>query len=67
MVSMLNERFPQGRPPAGRCGPGYPGYRYFRAPEGTSAPVDGMPAIFWVPDINGDYTPVYLDIDEDTY
>ena len=40
-------------------------YMYFRAPESSIAPTDGMPAILWVPDINGDYTPIYLDIDED--
>ncbi len=46
-------------------GESHEAYMYFRAPESSIAPTDGMPAILWVPDINGDYTPIYLDIDED--
>ena len=45
-------------------GESFEAYMYFRAPEGVIAPVDGMSAILWAPDINGDYTPIYLDIDK---
>ena len=44
-------------------GESFEAYMYFRAPEGVVAPANGMPAILWVPDINGDYTPIYLDIE----
>ena len=44
-------------------GESHEAYMYFRAPEGFIVPTDPMDAILWVPDINGDYTPIYLDIE----
>ncbi len=42
-------------------GESHEAYLYFRAPDGVTVPSDSMDAILWVPDINGDYTPIYLD------
>ena len=44
-------------------GESHEAYMYFRAPESSIAPTGEMDAILWVPDINGDYTPIYLDIE----